>query len=897
MAVLPESVVRELRRCTTPVRAGDVVVGTGFFASPNLVVTASETVRRPDAITVEVDGQRMSVEFMPVGDVAVLRCERPTEHFVTFSDDTEDGDGLISWVYRRDVSEPDSIRLVYRSTGPDQPGRAQLDVGGPDLPIGAPLLNTRTGCVSGLLTAKDGRVTSARSLLGLDGVGPASVHWWLAMDTDALTRGVGEHDARKRRGTERHFRLFDHESIDVRRLFVEPHHARYRVIDGRREDLAVTSVVADCVGVLDEQRLLLITGGYGSGKTMLAKQLHANLCERGDDVLFVEARDVRDDAAYGRLLDRMRARRWGERELYVIVDEFDALLAARQEANSQSDAVLTQLLHLAERPCYHVVLLSREGVRGGRDVSDRVLHFATAALVETERSAVDVVEVLPFRKQEQRRWLERYSIESRGFDVGLAPHHLEEVHKHIVNACRTPLFLYLLAQSFHQQKKFDDLYGVYETFVDRTAQGKFGGPAPQLPGIARHYREFLRSLAAGIAKHAVLRFDDSSVSELLLDPNVEEYSIPDAEIQPLITQFEREYDRAAETTQRQRFEANLLTCYFLEEVGASWRFRDNNVLFFLLAEQHVLSIEAAVDAYLREGVVNAARALEPVGATSLHPIAVDFVLYRLRGLPRDARAERAEVLAEVLGVGDAHGTPLPAVDDDGLARRLALVLYLLTLNHGHHRRIPRLFAELQWLATGAERRALPYQNIVCRSLRDVEIYGARVHGMSLDRYDFSRASLRDLRFEGCSLKRDVRFYGTRFRNVRFDTCDVELDLTEAVGSCRFEDSRVRLVIAASGGLSLEFAGCSIRAIDLQGGGHNAEPVQLRFKACRIERLHVHDLTRGWSEITLDQCTYNDFLLQRSRVQLTVSAWLPPSPKPYNDGGGNVVRFGGDELRM
>lgn len=149
-----------LRRCTVRVSVrGKVGHGTGFFVAPGLILTCAHVVKtaQPETSSVEVSWNAhfypaQITQYLPDPDLALLEVDLAGHPCVLFREEVSPFDTLYSYGYPDDHPSGDPATFTLEGRAGEQGEQLKFKTGQvrPGL-SGAPLLNTRTGCVCGIV--------------------------------------------------------------------------------------------------------------------------------------------------------------------------------------------------------------------------------------------------------------------------------------------------------------------------------------------------------------------------------------------------------------------------------------------------------------------------------------------------------------------------------------------------------------------------------------------------------------------------------------------------------------------------------------------------------------------------------------------------------------------------
>ncbi|MDH3525311.1 MAG: hypothetical protein OES32_17175, partial [Acidobacteriota bacterium] len=597
--------------------------------------------------------------------------------------------------------------------------------------------------------------------------------------------------------------------------------------------------------------------------------------ERGYDVTYLRCSDIKDRL---QLLDQLTSERGpAARPLVIALDGYDEANLLRLDKKDIKREVLTALFEISFRPRVFVILNSRL-----IPMSEESIYLGIANLMYDlrQQDSTTVVELKPFRKPQIEAWLDAYSNAKakRGYEQRLFREDLGHLHKNLANACHNPLFLYMLAARFYEAgiERLTDVYDLYESFVDNTVTGKFRFEKRQAASIAevsRHYRAFLREMALAISATNDLEFDSKTLDAWNLDANDRLYSIPYATVRETI---EKTAERLLDPVDlgdidRRRLINNVLTCYFLAESGDRWRFTDNNILFFLLAEALLLATKHTVTKGSIEGFASAFTSALNSPTIPLHPLSVELLLLRLASEPSEERERISEFLAELfrMPLVLTAGSGSKQLDPQEV-RRLAtlLVVIFLRVSERKYSELSDFLSSLQIHLRMLAKTDVRAYDILRSFFRSLTVREGRFDGFDFDGFNFQGSLFESVKFEKC------RFCDPVFDHLvldgeraEFRHCTLErVDARSVSGRARFEASEVELRLTDPGDLDLHFENCHVKDLNIHAKRHtHPAKVRVSVDGGRVDHLILRKLVV--ERLELRNCEHPVLKLEGSKVWL------------------------------
>jgi hypothetical protein len=184
------SVAEDFKDCTVRLRQGRVLLGTGFFVGPGLVVTCAHVVDGFESVDLDYGGHPYpgtvirkeiadAVEQILFPDIALISVSSVEGSAVELEDSFEPDDSLLAWGYPEEAPNGDSMNGTCEGSRCFGSLRSQTLIKFKLTQVapgssGSPLLNLRTGRVCGMLkrtrsqySAEGGFGIRAEALLAL----------------------------------------------------------------------------------------------------------------------------------------------------------------------------------------------------------------------------------------------------------------------------------------------------------------------------------------------------------------------------------------------------------------------------------------------------------------------------------------------------------------------------------------------------------------------------------------------------------------------------------------------------------------------------------------------------------------------------------------------------------
>jgi uncharacterized protein YjbI with pentapeptide repeats len=744
---------------------------------------------------------------------------------------------------------------------------------------GSPLLNLDTGSVCGHITDRKGLESgeSGGYATGIDSVYSflpdlraknAAFHLgkteWFEKN-QLRKKGIGLYDQTFE--NRYHSKVFNFSEFSVDDVYIPPQFETRSGNSRITPDLSKGSLHKITTDLFSEQNILFIFGQYGVGKTLLSKQIQRELLLAGEDCLFVRAGRFYDTRE-GEIWDLVTQRKLNE-FLYVIIDTFDEVYSLDNPA-VLNPALRAFLEASIKDPSIRIVINSRN-IR--IDLSD-TLNNIDGLFREYGIDGVKNVIVLDyFSKPKIDEWLDnyRYLFEPDELIPELFKDKLNEIHKELLISCKNPLLLFLLVTSF-KNKEFaalNDIYTVLGNFVSRTIDGKldYGRSLTNLgQTIIPLYRDLLKKIARAINKQ-IEDSGDPNLYKFVFDNNTRQYEIEDRYVRDLISEEKEKI--LAELSKIDKINSESLVSktfnnYFFEFNNNKWKYRDNNILFYLLAEDYFTELFHAIDGF--ENNLDHEAAYAYLSEKLVHTPKIEFIeLLIFKCLSLDnAEKKRVTYLLETF-FSEGHVLNLTERNLQEISLRklkldIVLIILYLQLNKAGYSKIEYFFSRLAWAVSAIKTLDKDLKFLVKRFFRNTTISNAVIKRVDLTGYNFDFGNFKKTRFVQDSLN-DSRCNSAIFEEVDFELCEIrDGEFIDFSGDINFRDCHLRnLRISPKQGENcrIVFRRCflqNLRIFGSESGAYNGRKLQLILEDSFVDTINFRRLEIN--PFNLNNCFYN-----------------------------------------
>lgn len=638
--------------------------------------------------------------------------------------------------------------------------------------------------------------------------------------------------------------------------------------------------LSDFGNIIESQKVLLITGLYGTGKTMLMKKLHHECSQRDhNSVFFFRAKDINkviDSAAIPQddsdlepviqqILDEVFLQLKGSSNtVSVFIDEIEELNIVFRDKIRLNMFFAWLCKFIGQNDDFNFVLGSRKYALIGQDVelyiADQLFNQYFNADLGYE---MNIVCANVFTSDSVDKWIDQFSALKNSY-----VHHsiVKDSYKKINNALRTPIFLFAFMQRYLEDSGGHNMNGYYfhySKFIENTIKGKYCVPfSPitlrKLPSD-REYRQILRKVAFYILRssneHIASELHESSVSEeqpLLAEEltNVK-YGIKLEDLKKLLGT--EEYDTA-----------NVVNCYFFCADDNRVYFTDTNVLFALASEFIFCSIEKVVQDNDCIFHVNHFKRIEMI---HLYPHLVDYVVYLTKN------SSTSEKISDYVHSFATNDTIKCCILDlnSGTSYDIEkiLLLYILFLKTNkepyNQKQLKHVFKELShyvniYKTTCYQLDVSQYAYSIERYFMGLDLHHLTLKRINLKHYNFKGSRITDVcKFQQCNFYKtnflevimdDVKFSLCHFKKVDefsiskqcgysnkdqaiFDCCNIS-DCSFVAEAVIFRNCKIdNLTLILDGNRSARFEKCFISKLRITVSGKK-QPKELEFMKCCFE---------------------------------------------------------------
>lgn len=654
------------------------------------------------------------------------------------------------------------------------------------------------------------------------------------------------------------------EIANVKKLFIPDIYSLVKVDCGyevEEKTFEKENICIKSLELLQQQKIMLVSGAYGSGKTVYLKKIHYFLkIERNENVVILQCKDLIEalegkKESFFELLDCVNNT---DEQCYILLDALDDLNIKINSINGYETYLVRCLNWLMEfllfKKNYYILLTARNyvSIENGQTEMEAYQEFANSYIDEFNLTTFSYIKVSGMRIEDSNKWITLYN-EITGKDI--TKNEIKDENHRIANGFSNPLFLYIVLRSYNRNKS-QNIYDYYNNFINETIQGKYalesarGAKALHLyreDGISK-YRELLESIAFDILNHNQNKLEE-------LKYTTEEFPVLGNKV--LNKNFYISFDEFSEATKKKFTSleptredyANLINCFFVVKMGKQVFFKDANIMFVLCANHIYNTLSVIIEK--ENGVFQFENLLE-IRMVNFYPMLLDFILYLIKKDHKESifcsYCYSAIIENELIKKKMVSYTK---EDVDLVSKLLLLYVVFLKFNRNSYT------------------KSLELQHFLKDVMHYVNIYKEKQYIESKERYAYSieryfmeisfmgvlakRLNLKYYNFKGALLEKSIflqcKFDDTNMENIRIET-KLEFELcrmSNLVFSSTENDCNAQIDIKDSFVDNVEF---KINKVII-------------IKRCYLKNVRIDILPKG--KVIFEDCIFEKLSLKSSNI--------------------------------
>ena len=629
------------------------------------------------------------------------------------------------------------------------------------------------------------------------------------------------------------FSLYPLLDISVNELYIEPIYKIIKVVDHINfdEESYNDRFIERTKDIIDRYRLLFLFGAYGSGKTILSKKL---LFEIKDGFsLFIEASSLPASLLSIELREAINSLICTHGKLYIFIDSCeDALINGNQELMRTMQKYLNSYKEI------HFIINLRK--------PDGVQYSEIYHSINHIFHDIPIVQLSYFRKEQIKKWIQTFcdTANEHKQQFSLSYEDIKNTNKNLRTSCENPLILLMMAiSSIDISDIKQNWYKLFDDFVGSTIGGKFRLEERDNSFLTKReippneYREFVEEMAFTILKNNKIKLNvkEFENNDFYLDPNNNSYSLNNKDAKKII-------QASFGNNVKEKEYIQYLNCYFFEYRNDSWKFKDNNMLFFLCASKYCKMLHKLIENY-RNGISLDKQMYEIVNffnGIQLHPVIIEFILDCIHscGYERDIKDLLLLLINKryIASVQDSYKDF--RIDYDKIKNDILLLIIFLRINKDYLR-INYILKRISQYYSFVKLIDNDLSSIILRYFRYVKIKNAELRSINFKEYNWSNSMFNMVKFIRCKFQNtifnnnklhDTTFNLCYFNNMKFDciqgcnisfkVCDInklEIVIDDSNTDICFENSvltDVRIMSKVNKTIRLSLINCDIRQLKI-----------------------------------------------------------------------------------
>ena len=687
---------------------------------------------------------------------------------------------------------------------------------------------------------------------------------------------------KNRNNSEKHFLLFNGKQ-EIKDVFDDGNYNLWESNFQEKNKIDVSNTINSCIKTLKEQQILLITGNYGHGKTMLSKQIQIKCIESGGIALFFRARD---------LIEILKEKIFKEvfislnenlsKDVYIFIDAIDEL----NYDNLVKCLIDEVLACIKEQKNMFFVINSRIYLRIKENMSLEIIKvedlFAEECFDILDRACFHYVKMENFNNKRINRLFEKLNPTTE-FEKDLTTETIKKCYKYLINACKIPLFAYIIGSYYYENnfKLPQNILEIYNYFVSETIKGKFcleSAKAVNIKDYETEYENLLKVLAVSMLAASPQNIDYKGNEELFVfNDNIYSFCIKLSKLSSEAEKIFKRYKQYYYSPDLKEYRnADFLNCYFFNVFSNSndetvFTFSDQNTMCYLASKYAFEKINYFTkDTYIiTEKTKEFTAILEFLNNFQLHAISIDFLIENLRMvlskdiIKKNHLIENLKQILTILG-NDNYNTHV--YSDKILAQIIIRIIFMKFFNGSYS-----LIEDNHFFKSF---------DILCKNAKAMKLNGTHTpepekHRYLIERYFmyctfndacFRRINLKFYNFQGSIISNCIfeqcKFYKTNLTDtkmegaVKFSLCDFnevnfefEIKSNLKIQDTTFLNCEVNKMLAEN--KVILFENCRVANLNIRS---NKKRLRLLFKNCNIKNIAVSDckLTIGMTDCLLNE---------------------------------------------
>lgn len=663
---------------------------------------------------------------------------------------------------------------------------------------------------------------------------------------------------------ENYYLLFSYDkSCSVQDMFLCENYFWEKVNPEKADSEKVDKPIKDLSNITEkigQQRFILITGSYGSGKTILLKNLHSMYMQKRFNVYTFNAVDLFEILQKGKQYFYLFCKDTvkDEKRTIIFIDSIDDLNLPKEldPRSTWLDTLWEYIFSAREKlKKLHFVVSGRlysTTENEDSSIAERMYMYSTSDMEEGY-----IVKTKPFSSETIGKWIKQFAQKKGLKDVDKSV--IKKEHKKIISALETPLFLYIFMKKYKEEKNVqskEGYYFYYESFLEKTIRGKYWDEKKEGANVIKNQTKQYKRLLQQLAFEILKKYNED-IKKTIVDANIidseplladelqsRKYVLSQKEFSGIVQKMYDEIDSTGNINK-----ANYINCYFIKMLENSIFFTDTNILFVLAAEK--------IYNQLLECILNSEqfniKDLDKVDVIDFYPQILDYIIYKIKK-DRVHKEEISIYFQSFVVNTNIKNRLIPFNDNQQSSETLSqiIMLYIIFFKLNQEgfasREYIHIFKELMQYVNMY--KTLKYSQGIDTTIYTVERYFMNIHlnnavikRINLKAFNFQESKISDVVFEQCKLdetnfesvlaKGMIEFRLCRIKNCNFmlnNSPELKIEYEMRIGDCNIINTKLQVK-------KLRFMRCFIKDICLYLKGSD----EVMFDNCVIETLHIENI--------------------------------------------------------
>ena len=665
------------------------------------------------------------------------------------------------------------------------------------------------------------------------------------------------------------YKIHQGSKIKIDEIFVEPNYGVYNYDPNTleyEEEEHEEHIEKLCNTLLQDHKVLFIFGHYGSGKTILSKKILMRIYD-GFTCFFDASRicNKNDLDAFFEIPIKHLIERY--KKCYVFIDSLDDI--------SYKDNMVLETVHnlvtLYDNIFFVINCRKPDGLR----IND--ILFCLSYIYGAE---VGIVELKKFNNIQQEQWIELYNSKfynavDRQYEkeLSIGKNDFQKANKNLKVACQIPLILLMLLESKSVDilSKRQKWYKLFEEFVNKTILGKFREERAyhkflDEKRMVQEYRELIIEIAFSVLKKKTFHsfiIQSNNNDDFILDPNNHLYTIENETVKDIISK------KAGISLLNNLDIIRFLNCYFFDYYNGSWKFKDNNILFFLCASKF-FSIIKKISINYSNGIdlpLCVEELRREFDNLSLHPVVIEFIIDEI---DETTKKEKISILSFIKTLIDNNYiVNVPdknrfIINYNKIRVDILLAIIFIRFNNESYqnRHLNHCFKSISQYYSYVKIIDKDLASIILRYFRYIPVKDADLKRINFKGYNWNYSKFANVKFNQCKfdntllegvLFKDAFLKLCYFKNVIFNDCSgkIVFQLSHLLHTNFFFSDNND---SSNTQIELHFKNCILDDLFFNlGSNFNAKNAPLiTFEKCEIRQIRMKN---GYIKIKIDILSY------------------------------------------